>query len=133
MSECDVLLMLGTDFPYRAVLPRGRQHRPGRHPPRAARPPLPARLGARRRRGGDDHRAAAAPPARETDRKHLEKSLDHYRKTRESLDELPALDREGDRLHPPQVAATLSDLAADDAVFTADVGTPTIWAARYCG
>ncbi|HUB26053.1 MAG TPA: thiamine pyrophosphate-dependent enzyme, partial [Tepidisphaeraceae bacterium] len=34
-------------------------------------------------------------------------------------------------MHPQFVAKTLSDMAADDAVFTCDVGTPTVWAARY--
>ena len=34
-------------------------------------------------------------------------------------------------IHPQYVARVLDQLAADDAVFTCDVGTPTIWAARY--
>jgi pyruvate dehydrogenase (quinone) len=34
-------------------------------------------------------------------------------------------------IHPEYVAATLSELASDDAVFTADTGMPTVWAARY--
>jgi pyruvate dehydrogenase (quinone) len=34
-------------------------------------------------------------------------------------------------LHPQFVAATIDKLAAPDAIFTADVGTPCIWAARY--
>jgi len=34
-------------------------------------------------------------------------------------------------IHPQLVAATLSNLASDDAIFTADVGEPTVWAARY--
>ena len=34
-------------------------------------------------------------------------------------------------LHPEFVAATISDVAAEDAVFTCDVGTPIIWTARY--
>ena len=34
-------------------------------------------------------------------------------------------------LHPQSVATAIDRLAADDAVFTADVGTPCIWAARY--
>ena len=34
-------------------------------------------------------------------------------------------------IHPQYLARLLSEPAADDAVFTADVGTPTIWAARY--
>src|SRR5262249_29609431 len=34
-------------------------------------------------------------------------------------------------IHPQQIAKTISDLAAEDAVFTCDVGLPTVWAARY--
>ena len=34
-------------------------------------------------------------------------------------------------IHPHLLARVLSEAAADDAVFTADVGTPSIWAARY--
>ena len=34
-------------------------------------------------------------------------------------------------IHPQYLAKVVSDAAADDAVFTCDVGTPTIWAARY--
>ncbi len=34
-------------------------------------------------------------------------------------------------VHPQQIAKTISDLAAEDAIFTCDVGLPTVWAARY--
>jgi len=34
-------------------------------------------------------------------------------------------------IHPQYIAKILDELAAEDAVFTCDVGTPTIWAARY--
>src|SRR5258708_2832357 len=34
-------------------------------------------------------------------------------------------------IHPQQVAKAISDSASDDAVFTCDVGLPTVWAARY--
>ncbi|MGO7917368.1 thiamine pyrophosphate-dependent enzyme, partial [Rhizobium ruizarguesonis] len=34
-------------------------------------------------------------------------------------------------IHPQYLAKLVSDLASDDAVFTFDVGTPTVWAARY--
>jgi pyruvate dehydrogenase (quinone) len=34
-------------------------------------------------------------------------------------------------VHPQQIAKALSDLAAEDAIFTCDVGLPTVWAARY--
>jgi pyruvate dehydrogenase (quinone) len=55
----------------------------------------------------------------------------HYRRARGRLDKL-AHDRRNDSpLHPQYVAATIDRLAASDAIFTADVGTPCIWAARY--
>ena len=34
-------------------------------------------------------------------------------------------------MHPQYVASVLNELAAKDAIFTCDVGTPTVWAARY--
>ena len=49
---------------------------------------------------------------------------------RAELDEL-ARDRGSGRIHPQQVARALSDHASEDAIFTADVGLPTVWAARY--
>jgi pyruvate dehydrogenase (quinone) len=49
---------------------------------------------------------------------------------RKSLDDL-ATGRPGGKLHPQHVTRALSALAAEDAVFTCDVGLPTVWAARY--
>ena len=57
--------------------------------------------------------------------------LRHYRKTRKSLDDLAVNDRDRTPIRPEYVARLASQLASDDAVFTYDVGTPTIWAARY--
>jgi len=34
-------------------------------------------------------------------------------------------------VHPQQLNRLVNELAADDAIFTCDVGTPTVWAARY--
>ncbi|SFT27528.1 thiamine pyrophosphate-dependent enzyme, partial [Methylobacterium sp. yr668] len=65
-----------------------------------------------------------------TDRAHLDDSLAHYRKARAGLDAL-AVGKPGGKIHPQYVARTLSEAASEDAVFTFDVGTPTIWAARY--
>jgi len=66
-----------------------------------------------------------------TDTGHLDRMTAHYRRARGRLDKL-ARDRRNDSpLHPQYVAATIDRLAAADAVFTADVGTPCIWAARY--
>ena len=62
---------------------------------------------------------------------HLDKMTAHYRRARARLDHLARPGRGGSPLHPQFVAATIDRLAAADAVFTADVGTPCIWAARY--
>ncbi|MBV8988450.1 MAG: ubiquinone-dependent pyruvate dehydrogenase, partial [Solirubrobacterales bacterium] len=68
-------------------------------------------------------------PAR--DGAHLERMTAHYRRTRKRLDALAQ--RHGDRgpVHPQTIAAAIDTIAGEDAVFLADVGTPTLWAARY--
>src|SRR5699024_8075104 len=130
MRECDLLLMLGTNFPYREFYPEHgnivqidiRSHHLGR------RSPLTMGL------VGDigPTLTALLPKLEEkTSSKFLDSAQAHYRKARESLDDL-ATPRKGDLpLHPQYLTARVSALAADDAVFTADVGTPTVWAARY--
>jgi len=130
MEACDLLLMLGTDFPYRAFYPekarivqidlRGEQ------------------LGKRTRIDlglvGDIKTTLQAllPRIRQKETSnHLDSALQHYRKTRKRLNELAGDDAQGGRAHPQYVARVLSEICAPDAVFTADVGTPCIWAARY--
>ena len=67
------------------------------------------------------------------DRAHLDDSLANYKKARKGLDEL-ATGKPGRKpIHPQYVAKVVNELASEDAVFTCDVGTPTIWAARYLG
>ena len=39
--------------------------------------------------------------------------------------------RIGRIIHPQYLSRLVSEIAADDAIFTCDVGTPTVWAARY--
>ncbi len=66
-----------------------------------------------------------------TDRSHLDQSLARYRNAREGLDDL-ATGRRGSKLiHPQHLTKLINDHAAQDAVFTFDVGTPAIWVARY--
>src|SRR6185437_8664459 len=79
--------------------------------------------------------AATAPALAERiaggrDDAHLRRMTAHYGRARKKLDAL--VEHTGATpIHPQLVAATLDRLAADDAVFLADVGTPVIWAARY--
>jgi pyruvate dehydrogenase (quinone) len=58
-------------------------------------------------------------------------AISQYRKARWDLDDLGAVSSREKLVHPQQVAKALNDLAAEDAVFTCDVGLPTVWAARY--
>ncbi|WP_241650466.1 thiamine pyrophosphate-dependent enzyme, partial [Rosenbergiella collisarenosi] len=61
---------------------------------------------------------------------HLEKSVKHYRKSRQQLDDL-AVANDDRPIHPQYLAQQIDRLATDDTIFTCDVGTPTVWAARY--
>ena len=132
MLDCDVLLMLGTDFPYRQFYPRGAGVRIAQVDMR------PENIG--RRVSIDlgvvgDVRAtldALVPLIKEKrDRSHLDQATQHYRKARKGLDDL-AVGSPGKRpIHPQQIAKAISDHAAADAIFTCDVGLPTVWAARY--
>jgi pyruvate dehydrogenase (quinone) len=132
MRDCDVLLMLGTDFPYRQFYPEGSDVRIAQVDVRSE------NIG--RRAAVDlgvvgDVRAtlAALLPLLEgkRDETHLSRAQQHYAKSRKALDEL-AVGTPGKRLiHPQQVAKAISDHAAADAIFTCDVGLPTVWAARY--
>jgi pyruvate dehydrogenase (quinone) len=129
MEGCDRLLILGSDFPYRQFYPgkariaqidlRGEVI--GRR--------VPVDLGVIGDVGATLD--AVLPQVKAvTDRAHLDACVAHYKEARKGLDEL-ATGRKGGTLHPQHIARVLSELASDDAVFTCDVGLPTVWAARY--
>ena len=130
MLACSALLMLGTDFPYRQFYPEDAK---------IAQIDLrPENLGRRARLElgvvGDIKTTLAAllPRLRKkADRSHLDAALRHYDNARKGLDDL-AIGTPGRKpIHPQYLAKVLSEVTAEDAVFTCDVGTPTIWAARY--
>jgi len=131
INDCDALLMLGTDFPYRQFYPQGtaqiaqvdiRPEQLGRR--------VPINLGLVGDVGATID--ALLPLLDEKqDREHLDRAVEHYHKARRDLDDLAAAKPGSKLIHPQQVAKALSDLAAEDAVFTCDVGLPTVWAARY--
>ena len=130
IMNSEVLLMIGTDFPYQEFFPkdativqidlRGEQ------------------LGRRTKLDfgfvGDTRttlRALLPKLEQNQHQQHLKDSLEHYRKARKGLDDLASGNSNKKPIHPQYVASVLSQLAAEDAVFSCDVGTPTIWAARY--
>jgi pyruvate dehydrogenase (quinone) len=130
MHACDVLLMLGTDFPYKQFLPTDCQI--------AQVDIRPENLGRRCKLDlglvgdvGATIEALLPKLTARTNRAHLDTSLAHYKKARAGLDELARGTAGHKPIHPQYLARVLSETAAEDAVFTFDVGTPTIWAARY--
>ncbi len=132
MLDCDVLLMLGTDFPYRQFYPQGSGVRIAQIDIRAENigRRAPVDLGVV---GDVKATLTALLPLLEQKRDgtHLVQAQQHYAKTRKALDDLAIGAPGKGRIHPQQIAKAISDQAAADAVFTCDVGLPTVWAARY--
>ena len=130
LENCDTLLMLGSDFPYRPFLPVGRpviqvDIRPGNLGKR-----IPIELGVV---GDVKETVSAVLPLidQKSDDTYLKESVEHYQKLRAELDSYAAPTEDGEAIHPQYLANRMSALAADDAIFTVDVGTPVIWTARH--
>ncbi|KAF2411400.1 pyruvate dehydrogenase (quinone) [Pseudomonas antarctica] len=130
MLNCDTLIMLGTDFPYRQFYPTDAKIIQVDRNPQALgrRATLDLGIAADVSETLD---ALLPRLTRKTDRSFLETSLKHYEKARQGLDDLAEPSKADRPIHPQYVARLLSELADDDAIFTADVGSPTVWAARY--
>jgi pyruvate dehydrogenase (quinone) len=130
MMNCDTLLMLGTDFPYRQFLPQ--------HATVVQIDVRGEQLGRRSKVdfgfvGDTKTTLRALLPRLEQNQydTHLKESIERYRKAREGLDKLASGDSGRTPIHPQYVASVIDRLASDDAIFTFDVGTPVVWAARY--
>src|SRR6266478_2317852 len=130
MMNCNTLLMLGTDFPYQQFFPE--------HATIIQIDNRPEQIGRRTKVDiglvGDVKATLQALTPQLTpkqNRNHLDQCLEHYQKARQGLDDLATGVPGKKRIHPQYVAKVVDQLAAEDTVFTCDVGTPTIWAARY--
>jgi pyruvate dehydrogenase (quinone) len=130
MMNCDTLLMLGTDFPYQQFFPE--------HATIIQIDNRPEQIGRRTKVDmglvGDVKATLQALTPQLTpkqNRNHLDQCLEHYQKARKGLDDLATGVPGKKPIHPQYVARVVDQLAAEDTVFTCDVGTPTIWAARY--
>jgi len=130
MMNCNLLLMIGTDFPYQQFFPK-----------EATVIQIDLRGEQIGRRAKVDHafvgdtqttlQALLPKLEQNAHDKHLKASLEHYRKTRKTLAELATEGHEKNGSHPQYVTRVVDELANESAIFTCDVGTPTIWAARY--
>jgi pyruvate dehydrogenase (quinone) len=132
MLDCDVLLMLGTDFPYRQFYPQGSGVQIVQIDIRAEQ--IGRRAAVDLAVVGDVRTTIEAllPLLRQKfESTHLAQAQQHYTRARKGLDDLAAGTAGKKLIHPQQIAKAISDHAAEDAVFTCDVGLPTVWAARY--
>ena len=130
MRNCDTLLLVGTDFPYRQFYPEHAKV---------------AQIDCRAESLGNRHRLELGVLGdvkttintllprltQKTDDRFLKAAKDHYKAARQELDALAVIKPGDKQIHPQAVARLLSEHASDNAVFTCDVGTQTVWAARY--
>lgn len=130
LESCDLLLLLGTDYPYRALLPTA--------PDVVQIDTKAAHLGRRSKltfgiKASVKAALTAVLPliAEKTNKSHLTAALAHR-------DEITAQKRNAlvqyakqTPLRPEYLTAVLNDIAPDNAVFAVDVGLNDVWAARY--
>lgn len=130
MMDADALVILGSDFPYPQFFPkkakiiqvdsRGEQIGRRTHVDvgliGTVRSTIRALLPLLQAKSSDEY---------------LKSAQKHYVSARKGLEDLATADTGDGPLRPEFVARTLDKLASENAVFTCDVGTPTVWAARY--
>jgi pyruvate dehydrogenase (quinone) len=130
MHNCDMLLLLGTNFPYEAFMPNNVKI--------AQVDTRAEHLGLRSNLDlglwGDVHETinVLLPMLKpKSDRSHLDTSLQSYEDTRRRWNAYVQRPGKQGAIHPEFVADVLNELASADAIFTADTGMCTVWASRY--
>ena len=130
MKDCGVLLVLGADFPYRQFFPEKA---------------LVAQIDVRPEALGNrcnleigllgDVRATLQLlnplVTKKSESAFLHAALEDYARARRDLDALAEGDDQTRLIHPQFLTRVVSESAAEDAIFTCDVGTPVAWTARY--
>ncbi|WP_029137713.1 pyruvate dehydrogenase [Nakamurella lactea] len=130
IEGAELLLLLGTDFPYDQFLPEVKTAQVDRRPEVLGRRthvdvPVHGDVGA-------TLRALAGRVRPKTDRKFLEKTLKKHDKLMTKA--VGAYTRKVETItpiHPEYAASVLDELLADDAIVTADTGMCNVWSARY--
>lgn len=143
-DECDALLMVGTDFPYRDFYPEhkhviqidtrathiGRRTSVEVGVVADAGPALEALLPLLRADRGSDHLEAARSA-------YLDWKQEQQQLADPDFEERPTgllrrtLDNPDGRVRPELLAASIDRHASDDAIFTSDTGMSTVWASRF--
>ncbi|MEU3464312.1 thiamine pyrophosphate-dependent enzyme [Streptomyces sp. NPDC006733] len=145
LDECDTLLMLGTDFPYRDWYPTDcrvvqidtQEQNLGK------RVPIDAGLAGDT---GATLRALLPHLRAKADRKHLDSAREHFATWQAGQQRLAdpahdtkrwtgrlrgALDNRDHDIRPEALAAVIDTCADDDAIFTSDTGMATVWLSRF--
>jgi thiamine pyrophosphate-dependent acetolactate synthase large subunit-like protein len=128
IEDCDTLLLMGTNFPYRQFYPSKAKVIQVDINGAAIGRRCPVDLGII----GDvkDTINALLPLLKKrSDSSFLNKAVKHYQQSRKDLNDLAQ--KNESFIHPQYLVKSVSDASDDDAVFLCDVGTPTVWAARY--
>lgn len=130
MHDSELLILLGTDFPYHGFMPEGikiaqvdcRPERIGRR----------AKVDLALAGNVDDTLKALLPlvKAKEDD-SFLQKQLKEYEKVKNRLNKYAEGEGSENSVSPEFVASTIDKLAKDDAIFTVDTGMCCVWGARY--
>lgn len=130
MHECDLLLMLGTDWPYEQFMPTKCKI--------VQVDIKPERLGRRSRLDlglwgdvGETIRALLPRLQRKADRGFLDKMLETHAHGIKKMRAYADHAGEHRPLHPEFVGAALDEAASEDAVFTVDTGMCNVWTSRY--
>jgi pyruvate dehydrogenase (quinone) len=130
IMDCDLLLMLGTDYPYSEFLPQKST---------VIQVDERARVLGRRTTTGLGVVGSVRPTVKsllklvkpKSDRQFFDRVAERRRTWDEMLDKQCDLARSKDRIHPQAVARAVSDLAARDAVFVFDTGLNTLWSGNW--
>lgn len=130
MHDADLLVLLGTDFPYDSFLPGARAAQVDHDPVHLGRrTPLEVAV-----HGdvGETLRALSSLVETKQSRRFLDEMLRRHERalTRVVNVYIGDLDQRTP-IHPEYVADVLDDLATDDAIFTVDTGMNNVRAARY--
>ena len=130
VMDCDLLIMLGTDFPYSKFLPHHkktiqvdvRADNIGNR--------TPVSLGLHGHIKPIISELLSGCVAKE-DSSFVNKLRKEFFKWKDSMDKQANAERDIEPIHPQIITKSLSDMAADDAIFTIDTGTAVIWTSNF--
>jgi pyruvate dehydrogenase (quinone) len=130
MHEADLVVLLGTDFPYDNFLPGARTIQIDIEPAHLGRrTPLVLGVHGSVRETVTELLPLLAP---RQDRSFLDRMLvKHARKLEKVVEAYTSGVAQRTPIHPEYAASLVDEVAADDAVFTVDTGMGNVWASRY--